>query len=407
MLTAVLALALLQQDPTDLPTPPQEPAPSPRIEATASGSEIEVLHLGEDRQIRGTVVKETADAIYVDLGFDIVRVPIAAVVRRSTAERRVTRSHDEGIFRTADLPELPVAAGARTVGPAVVKIETPTGSGSGFLTSPEGYVVTNFHVVAGASRVLVGFDDQVFYEATVVGVAPDKDLAVLAVRAPKGHFKPIPVGRSADLQVGQRVLAIGNPFGLDHSLTTGVVSALDRTIQAMTGRPIEGVIQTDASINPGNSGGPLLDSAGRLIGVNTAIQSPTGTSAGIGFAVPVDTVNRVVPQLIAYGKVVRPSLGIRVAHDQRVAALGMQGVLVLAVVPGGPAEAAGLRGVRREGRRLVLGDLIVAVGDRAVRTNDDLLQALEAHDPGAAVTVRFLRGEAALEAQVRLAAPQP
>ncbi|MCB9525759.1 MAG: trypsin-like peptidase domain-containing protein [Myxococcales bacterium] len=346
-------------------------------------------------------------AVGLGLGYAVARRPLATP--RPVVERGPLGADEAATVKLfAELaPSVVYISTAEIQQDLFRAYEVPRGTGSGFVWDGQGHVVTNFHVVAGASRVLVGFDDQVFYEATVVGVAPDKDLAVLAVRAPKGHFKPIPVGRSADLQVGQRVLAIGNPFGLDHSLTTGVVSALDRTIQAMTGRPIEGVIQTDASINPGNSGGPLLDSAGRLIGVNTAIQSPTGTSAGIGFAVPVDTVNRVVPQLIAYGKVVRPSLGIRVAHDQRVAALGMQGVLVLAVVPGGPAEAAGLRGVRREGRRLVLGDLIVAVGDRAVRTNDDLLQALEAHDPGAAVTVRFLRGEAALEAQVRLAAPQP
>ena len=190
-------------------------------------------------------------------------------------------------------------------------VEVPTGSGTGFIWDAQGHVVTNFHVIQGAARAFITLADGSRHEATYVGGAPDKDLAVLLMTKTPPKLRPIPLGTSADLQVGQAVLAIGNPFGLDQTLTTGVVSALGREIQSVTRRRIAGVIQTDAAINPGNSGGPLLDSAGRLVGVNTAIQSPSGASAGIGFAMPVDTVNRVVPQLIARGKLERPGPGLR------------------------------------------------------------------------------------------------
>jgi S1-C subfamily serine protease len=179
--------------------------------------------------------------------------------------------------------------------------EVPEGTGSGFIWDDLGHVVTNYHVVRNARSVYVTLWDQTTYEGTVIGAQPNKDLAVLRIDAPKAKLRPIPVGKSADLQVGQKAFAIGNPFGLDHTLTTGVVSALNRQIESVTHEAIKGAIQTDAAINPGNSGGTLLDSAGRLIGVNTAIYSPSGTSAGIGFAIPVDTVNEVVPQLIAKG----------------------------------------------------------------------------------------------------------
>ncbi|HTP50889.1 MAG TPA: trypsin-like peptidase domain-containing protein, partial [Anaeromyxobacteraceae bacterium] len=187
--------------------------------------------------------------------------------------------------------------------------EVPQGTGSGFIWDASGHVVTNFHVIQGASAARITLHDQSEWPATLVGASPDQDIAVLRIAAPRGRLAPILLGRSADLQVGQRVFAIGNPFGLDFTLTTGIVSALGRSIPSLTGRKIEDVIQTDAAINPGNSGGPLLDSAGRLIGVNTQIASPSGGSAGIGFAVPVDTVNRVVPQLIEHGRVTRPRLG--------------------------------------------------------------------------------------------------
>ncbi|MCB9537724.1 MAG: trypsin-like peptidase domain-containing protein [Myxococcales bacterium] len=283
----------------------------------------------------------------------------------------------------------------------------PQGAGSGFVWDDAGHVVTNFHVVAQASAVQVTLDDHTTWPARLVGAAPEKDLALLRIEAPADALHPIPVGTSADLQVGQAVFAIGNPFGLDHSLTTGIVSALGRTIESVGGREIEGVIQTDASINPGNSGGPLLDSAGRLVGINTAIQSPSGASAGIGFAVPVDTVNRVVPQLLRHGRLVRPRLGVNVASDAIARRLRLEGLLVLSVDPDGPAADVGLVGTRRDPRgRLLLGDVLRQLDDRPLRSADDLLLALEQHDPGATVRLVVERAGALRTVQVTLEAPR-
>ncbi len=203
--------------------------------------------------------------------------------------------------------------------------EIPQGTGSGFVWDDAGHVVTNFHVIRGSSRAQVTLADQSTWDATLVGAAPEKDLAVLHIEAPEELLNPVQVGTSSDLQVGQRVFAIGNPFGLDHTLTTGVISALGREIDSQTDQPIRDVIQTDAAINPGNSGGPLLDSGGRLIGVNTAIVSPSGAYAGIGFAIPVDTVNWVVPELITRGRIERPTLGVELAAEQLLARLGLEG----------------------------------------------------------------------------------
>src|SRR5213078_1590310 len=210
--------------------------------------------------------------------------------------------------------------------------EIPQGTGSGFVWDQEGHIVTNFHVVQMGDRASVTLNDNTTYPATIVGTAPDKDIAVLHIDAPPSKLLPLPLGQSATLKVGQKVLAIGNPFGLDQTLTTGVVSGLGREIKSVTQRSIFDVIQTDASINPGNSGGPLLDSSGRLIGINTAIYSPSGANAGIGFAVPVDTVNAIVPQLLKYGKVTRPGLGIERVPDQTVMQSGIDGVVILRVV---------------------------------------------------------------------------
>src|SRR4029077_3240436 len=184
--------------------------------------------------------------------------------------------------------------------------EIPQGTGSGLVWDQDGHIVTNFHVVASGDRAMVTLNDNTTYPATCVGVAPEKATAALHIDAPPQKLLPLPVGQSAPLKVGQKVLAIGNPFGLDQTLTTGVISGLGREIKSVSGRPISDVIQTDASINPGNSGGPLLDSSGRLIGINTAIYSPAGSSAGIGFAVPVDTINSIVPELLKHGKITRP-----------------------------------------------------------------------------------------------------
>ena len=285
--------------------------------------------------------------------------------------------------------------------------EVPRGTGSGFVWDREGHVVTNFHVIQGASSARVTLHDQSAWPAALVGVAPDHDLAVLRIQAPAERLTPVQVGTSRDLQVGQKVFAIGNPFGLDFTLTTGIVSALGRTIPAMTGRKIEDVIQTDAAINPGNSGGPLLDSAGRLVGVNTQIASPSGASAGIGFAVPVDTVNRVVPEVIAHGRVIRPRRGIAAAPEWVLRRAGVEGVLVMSVAQGSAAARAGLRGTTRtEDGALVLGDVVQGLGRRKVASLDDLYGALEEHRPGDTVTLRVLRGERTLDVEVRLDAPE-
>ena len=221
--------------------------------------------------------------------------------------------------------------------------QVPRGTGTGFVWDERGHIVTNFHVIQGANAARVTLADQSTFDARLVGAFPDRDLAVLRIEAPAAKLPPIPVGASRDLLVGQRVYAIGNPFGLDQTLTVGVVSALNREIESFNERTIRGVIQTDAAINPGNSGGPLLDSAGRLIGVNTQIASPSGASAGIGFAIPVDEVNRIVPRLIRDGRYVRPAIGVTAGPAGLQRALQLpRGVAIVQVAPGSPAARAGL-----------------------------------------------------------------
>ena len=268
----------------------------------------------------------------------------------------------------------------------------PTGSGSGFVWDVEGHVVTNYHVIEDAQEVEVALADGTRTKAKLVGVAPEKDLAVLQIQTRGLKLRPIPLGTSADLQVGQSVMAIGNPFGLDQTLTTGVVSALGREIQSATRRRISGVIQTDAAINPGNSGGPLLDSAGRLIAINTAIQSTSGSSAGIGFAVPVDTVNRIVPQLIAKGRSARVDLGFDPIPEAWAANLEVpKGIVVGRVRRNGPADRAGLRGLARQERGWVLGDVVLGVNGKPVKDMDRLLDLVETEPPGSTVTLEVFR----------------
>jgi S1-C subfamily serine protease len=260
--------------------------------------------------------------------------------------------------------------------------EIPQGTGSGFVWDQQGHIITNFHVVAHGDRASVTLNDGSTYPATIVGRAPDKDLAVLRIDAPAAKLLPLPLGQSATLKVGQKVLAIGNPFGLDQTLTTGVISGLGREIKSMTQRSIFDVIQTDASINPGNSGGPLLDSSGRLIGINTAIYSPSGANAGIGFAVPVDTVNTIVPSLIKDGKLVRPGLGINILSDQIAQQQKIEGVVVLGVAPGGAAEKAGIRGTVPTRGGWELGDVIVKIDTTEVKKSSDLFRVIDAHKVG-------------------------
>ena len=271
--------------------------------------------------------------------------------------------------------------------------QVPSGTGSGFIWDDQGHLVTNFHVIQGASAAQVLLADGSEWQAKLVGAFPDRDLAVLKIEAPRNKLPPIAVGTSRDLVVGQKVFAIGNPFGLDQTLTTGIVSALNREIESLTRRSIRGVVQTDAAINPGNSGGPLLDSSGRLIGVNTSIYSPSGASAGIGFAIPVDEVNRVVPLLIRDGRIQRPALGVSGGNVQLQRALGLpKGVALLGVARDGPAARAGLQPfARARDGSIVAGDVITAVNDASVATLDDMLTELERHKPGDTVTLSVWR----------------
>lgn len=284
--------------------------------------------------------------------------------------------------------------------------EIPRGSGTGFIYDEDGAIVTNYHVIAEGRRWTVTLADHSEWEATFVGAAPDQDLAVLRIGAERERLKPLMIGTSSDLLVGQKVFAIGNPFGLDQTLTTGVVSALGREIRSLSGRPIRDVIQTDAAINPGNSGGPLLDSGGRLIGVNTAIASPSGASAGIGFAIPVDIVNRVVPELIRHGQVARPGLGIVVFPDQLIRGRGIEGVLIQQVQPGSSAEKSGLRGtvLTTDGDLQQLGDLLVAINGKKIRGQYELFDELARYNVGDEVTVTYVRDGREYEARVRLQA---
>jgi len=287
--------------------------------------------------------------------------------------------------------------------------EVPAGSGSGFVWDDRGHVVTNFHVVQDADSAKVTIGDAE-YDATIVGFSRDQDLAVLRIQAARAKLVPLRVGTSADLSVGQKVYAIGNPFGLDFTLTTGIVSALGRTIQGVSGATIFDVIQTDAAINPGNSGGPLLDSSGQLIGVNTAIYSPSGASAGIGFAVPVDTVSRIVPELVTHGRVIRPVLGVDL--DDRLSAyvtrrLGVEGALVRGVVRGGGAAEAGLEGTRVDRRGGVIpGDVVQEIDGKPVKSVGDLLGRLGSYRPGDTVTLAVWRDGKTRTVRIRLQAPE-
>ena len=284
----------------------------------------------------------------------------------------------------------------------------PRGTGSGFIWDETGHIITNYHVIEGASEALIKLADGREFKASLVGASQSHDLAVLRIKIPTKRPAPIPLGTSHDLRVGQKVLAIGNPFGLDWTLTTGIVSALDRSLGGDDGGSIDHLIQTDAAINPGNSGGPLLDSAGRLIGVNTAIYSPSGSSAGIGFAVPVDTVNRVVPQLIRTGKYAQPGLGVELNEDlnrRLVNLIKVPGVVVLRVAPDSGAAAAGLTGISiaRNGE-VIAGDIITAVQGKPVESVGKLTSRLDDFRVGDSVRLTVVRNGKAREVAVTLQA---
>jgi S1-C subfamily serine protease len=357
----------------------------------------------------------------------LIRTALIAAIALLAAPACV-ESRTEAVQPRAVTPRGPLAADElahvelfKRVSPSVVHITTletqrdlfsanvmqvPRGTGSGFVWDGAGHIVTNFHVIQGANAARVTMADQSSYPARLVGAFADRDLAVLKIDAPPAKLAPIALGSSRDLQVGQRVYAIGNPFGLDQTLTLGIVSALNREIESFNGRTIRGVVQTDAAINPGNSGGPLLDSAGRLIGVNTQIASPSGASAGIGFAIPADEVNRIVPRLVRDGRFVRPALGVTAGPPNLQRALNLpRGVAIVQVGSGSPAARAGLQAFRRErGGDVVAGDVITAINDEPVADLDDMLAQLERRAPGESVTLTLWRGGQTRKQSVVLAA---
>jgi len=269
--------------------------------------------------------------------------------------------------------------------------EIPAGTGTGFFWDAQGHIVTNFHVIQGAHKLTITLSDRSTYVATVVGASPDKDLALLKIEAPPDKIHPLPLGPKELPRVGTKVLAIGNPFGLDATLTVGVVSALGREIKSVSGRAIHDMIQTDAAINPGNSGGPLLNSKGELLGVNTAIFSTSGSSSGIGFAIPAKTVAQVVPQLKEFGREIRPVMGIAFMHDAIAQRYGIQGLVVVKVNEGGPAAKAGVKGISQNLRgQIVFGDIVVAFDGVKVATTDDFLSFLEKKKAGEIVTLTLV-----------------
>ncbi len=281
--------------------------------------------------------------------------------------------------------------------------EIPSGSGSGFIWDQNGHIITNFHVIQKASSFKVTLADQSTWDAEVVGTEPNKDLAVLKIRAPKNKLIPIPLGSSSTLRVGQTVYAIGNPFGLDQTLTTGVISALGREITSIGGRPIRDVIQTDAAINPGNSGGPLLDSSGRLIGVNTMIYSPSGASAGIGFSIPSDEVNWVVSDLIEYGEVKRPKLGVELLPPQYAQKWGIEGAMIVGLAPGLGAEKAGLKSLEQSPNGdIIYGDIIIKIEDKVVNNTNDVYLILEKYKAGDTLKITVIREEKEKDFEVTL-----
>jgi 2-alkenal reductase len=345
-----------------------------------------------DRSIRFVLL-----AILFVLGVMVAQPYLQQRFYSATTPRQIEPRGDLAEFERTTIaifdkvsPSVVQVAGRHVTGSLMIEGEEGIQSGTGFIWDAAGHVVTNNHVVEGTSGLAVKLASGEAMAATTVGTAPSYDLAVIRLSSVRNLPPPIPVGTSADLKVGQAAFAIGNPFGLDQSLTTGVISALKRRLPTSAGREIANVIQTDAAINPGNSGGPLLDSAGRLIGVNTAIFSPSGAYAGIGFAIPVDVVNRVVPDIIGKGRVPTPGIGIIAGSEAAATRLGAEGVVVVRTVPGSPAERAGLRGI--DTARGILGDVIVAVNGKPVRRLSDLTDQLEQIGIGKTVELTVQRG---------------
>lgn len=284
-------------------------------------------------------------------------------------------------------------------------MEVPVGAGSGFVWDDKGHIVTNYHVVSRADSYVITFhEDPKKYEAELVGSEPRQDIAVLKLKEPPKNLNPIEKGNSNNLVVGQKAMAIGNPFGLDHTITEGIVSALEREVQGIGDVTIRGMIQTDSSINPGNSGGPLLDSQGRLIGMNTMIFSSSGSSSGIGFAVPVQSVKRIVPQIIEHGKVIRPGLGVGVLPDQQRARFGVEkGIVVTFVEKESPAAKAGIQGITQDRRgRYYIGDVIVGIEEHEIENYDDIYHVLDQYKVGDQVEVHLIREDKKKSVKLRL-----
>eukprot|EP00249_Psilotum_nudum_P006154 c19495_g1_i1 orf=298-1635(-) len=337
-----------------------------------------------------------------DVDIEDVTPPIAPTGRLPPAEERVVELFEKMTYSVVNIFDVTLRPQVNLTG----SIEVPEGNGSGTIWDKQGNIVTNYHVIGNALSKNLGPGDvvarvsllstnglQMNFEATLVGADKTKDLAVLKIQAPADILKPISIGKSSKLKVGQKCLAIGNPFGFDHTLTVGVVSGLDREINSKTGVTISGGIQTDAAINPGNSGGPLLDSAGNLIGINAAIFTRTGTSAGVGFAIPSDAVSIIVPQLISYGKVVRPGLNVQLAPKYAAKQLNVEmGALVLSVPQGSAGEKAGLSPTRRGlAGNIILGDIILGVGEFSVGNADELYKVLGSFKVGEKVTLKVQR----------------
>ena len=343
-------------------------------------------------------------------GFTAITAATTALAADYDSFRTNDEENNIDVFKSAS-PSVVYITNSRMVRRSVFNLnpeEIPQGSGSGFVWDKRGYIVTNFHVIQNASRVTVTLQDGTAWQAQVVGAEPDKDLAVLRIDAPAEQLTPVALGDSGLLEVGRKVLAIGNPFGLDTTLTVGVISALGREINSVTRRQIRDVIQTDAAINPGNSGGPLLNSLGQLVGVNTAIYSPSGASSGISFAIPVNTVKKIVPELIEFGRVQTPTLGISLFPPQYADYYRnrwrIEGVIVLDVLQGSSPEREGMRGLTETRQGIVLGDVIVEVDGSVVTNEDDLLTVLEAREAGDTVEVVTLRDNARVIYQIELQA---
>lgn len=327
--------------------------------------------------------------IFVFLSFSIIFSNLAYSKSLLPAEERVIDIYKENVPSVVNVANIKFADSF-----FYGKVEVPQGTGTGFVWDDEGHIVTNFHVVQGGNSFVVTFHkDKKQYKATVVGIAPKQDIAVLKLKTLPKNLKPIKIGSSKDLKVGQFGFALGNPFGFDHSISQGIISALGRKIDGIGGVKIHDMIQTDAAINQGNSGGPLLNSSGEVIGVNTLIISRSGSSAGLGFAVPIDTVKRITPQLIKHGKVIRPGLGIGVLEDDaRERYVGEKGVALSFVDPDGAAGEAGLRGMMRDRfGRIYIGDVILKVNGNEVNSRDDIYHELGKYKINDSVDITYLR----------------